>query len=620
MVAAPLGNKDKRTEFRENLWWAKGTGMNDALLALAAEQHVTQWQEAVDRFNAALAEAADLADERHAACVALWDPVDEAQLQAAVEAARVARERLDQERRERTRATEAVAGLEHAAGILASRMQWHERSRPGGVRGILGVGDKVQRWREQGEQLAAELGDLYAEQAKARELSDARQRQEASLGETADSRARTAADLDRRRHDNEQRIRRAREQWSGAFPDRWLTLSAAEQERAAPWSDTEWTRARTRVFLAALDLHRAFIASNAKTIRLNMYSFFKALDREPGFPPEAELAAWQTLFLVVPVISTTFASCGRLFGALGGQTLGWVLVDEAGQALPQAAVGALWRAQRAVIVGDPLQLEPISQVPGQVQARLGDLFGVAETWLPARTSAQGLADRRNRWGTLVPRVRRDGEVEQVWVGAPLRVHRRCEQPMFGICNDIAYHGHMVYGTKDRPFPGNEHPEYPPSSWVDVTSPAQGKWVPAQGTVLRRILERLHAEYEVSLDRIYVLSPFRDVVNRCRSLVRDAEKLRGKDLKEFIDDHIGTVHTMQGKEADVVVLVLGTDPNPAKKARDWAASPVNLLNVAVSRARCRLFVIGSYDEWSGAPNFSVLAATLRRHPWKPQDMS
>jgi hypothetical protein len=620
MVAAPLGNKDKQKAFREDFWWAEGAGMHHALQVLEAGQHIPQWQEAVDSFNAAFAAAADLAAERHAACGALWDPVDETRLTAAAEAARVSRDRLDQAIRDREGAAAALASLEHAVGICATRAQWHERSKPGGIRGILGVGDKVQHWHEQGRQLAAELGDLYAELAKARKLANGRQRQETLLRETANSCARTKADLDTRRHDNEQHIRQAREQWSGAFPDGWLALTAVEQERAAPWSDEEWTRARTRVFLAALDLHRAFIASNAKTIRLNVNRFFDALAREPRFPPEAELAAWQTLFLVVPVISTTFASCGRLFGALGGQTLGWVLVDEAGQALPQAAAGALWRAQRAVIVGDPLQLEPISQVPAQVQAQLGNLFGTAETWLPARTSAQALADRRNRWGTHVPRVRRDGEVEQVWVGAPLRVHRRCEQPMFGICNDIAYHGHMVYGTKERPFPGNEHPEYPPSSWVDVTGPAHGKWVPAQGAALARILERLHSNYEVSLDRIYVLSPFRDVVNRCRSLVRDTEELRCDGLTEFIDDQIGTVHTMQGKEADVVVLVLGTDPNPAKKARDWAASPVNLLNVAVSRARRRLFVIGSYDEWCVAPNFSVLAATFHRHPWKPQDNS
>jgi hypothetical protein len=49
--------------------------------------------------------------------------------------------------------------------------------------------------------------------------------------------------------------------------------------------------------------------------------------------------------------------------------------------------------------------------------------------------------------------------------------------------------------------------------------------------------------------------------------------------KWAEDQIGTVHIMQGRKADVVVLVLGIDPSPAKKARDWAARPANLLNVA-----------------------------------------
>jgi superfamily I DNA and/or RNA helicase len=78
----------------------------------------------------------------------------------------------------------------------------------------------------------------------------------------------------------------------------------------------------------------------------------------------------------------------------------------------------------------------------------------------------------------------------------------------------------------------------------------------------------------------------------------------------VKDHVGTVHTMQGKEADVVILVLGTGHYGG--ARDWAANQVNLLNVAVSRARRRLFVIGGYDEWATAGTFAALSKRL--HAW------
>jgi hypothetical protein len=42
----------------------------------------------------------------------------------------------------------------------------------------------------------------------------------------------------------------------------------------------------------------------------------------PRIGDEALWAAWQTLFLVVPAISTTFASLPRLFGRLGRESLG----------------------------------------------------------------------------------------------------------------------------------------------------------------------------------------------------------------------------------------------------------------------------------------------------------
>jgi hypothetical protein len=190
--------------------------------------------------------------------------------------------------------------------------------------------------------------------------------------------------------------------------------------------------------------------------------------------------------------------------------------------------------------------------------------------------------------------------------------------MFGISNTIAYGGLMVYATTEQPFPGGPYPDYPRSSWVDVTGLSDGKWVPAQGDALMAILRRLRDRSGVRLNRIYVLSPFRDVVFRCRALVR-RELLYAPDeadaMRDFADTHVGTVHTMQGKESDVVILVLGTDPSRGKKARDWVGQPVNLLNVAVSRARRRLFVIGDHAEWSAAPNFPVLVDQLPRIRWR-----
>jgi superfamily I DNA and/or RNA helicase len=66
--------------------------------------------------------------------------------------------------------------------------------------------------------------------------------------------------------------------------------------------------------------------------------------------------------------------------------------------------------------------------------------------------------------------------------------------------------------------------------------------------------------------------------------------------------------MQGKEADVVILVLGGDLD-RPGARGFATREPNLLNVAVTRAKRRLYVIDNQDTWGNELYLNVLAARI-----------
>ncbi|WP_126640883.1 DEAD/DEAH box helicase [Embleya hyalina] len=461
----------------------------------------------------------------------------------------------------------------------------------------------------------------------------ARERQVATTAEAG----RQVALRHREREEEQRSLAAARERWGDRVPGaEWSAAlddrNAMEiRERSAPWMDAEFAEARSELFLAALDLHRALLAGAPDRMRKNLQAVMDVVSgRAPSdLPAETVLAAWQLLFLVVPVVSTTFASVGRMFAPLGSEALGWLFVDEAGQAAPQEVVGALWRARRAVVVGDPLQLEPVVTLPWTGQRRLARHFEVDRRWAPAATSVQALADRLNPYGTWL----RDHEGEDIWLGSPLRVHRRCDRLMFDVSNKIAYDGMMVYGVnRDQ----DDFVLAQRSVWWDVRAlPGEEKWNPEEGRALEITLDRIRTRIDEAIrqewlysdevspgsaaggdhaaeqkrrlnESVFVVSPFRDVVHGLGKVVGGS--LTAK--------RYGTVHTTQGKEADIVILVLGTGAGQVG-SRNWAAQKPNLLNVAVTRARRRLIVIGDLAAWSRHRYFKDLAQHELIHRWTPE---
>lgn len=74
-----------------------------------------------------------------------------------------------------------------------------------------------------------------------------------------------------------------------------------------------------------------------------------------------------------------------------------------------------------------------------------------------------------------------------------------------------------------------------------------------------------------------------------------------ELEKWCKERVGTVHTFQGKEEDSVLFVLGADARHASSA-NWACANPNIVNVALTRARRRFYVVGDRAVWGGLRPF------------------
>jgi len=85
----------------------------------------------------------------------------------------------------------------------------------------------------------------------------------------------------------------------------------------------------------------------------------------------------------------------------------------------------------------------------------------------------------------------------------------------------------------------------------------------------------------------------------------------QDIADWLQENCGTIHTFQGKEASEVLLVLGCDTQSGLGAARWVGQKPNIINVAVSRAKFRLAVIGDYDLWKNIPYVQSICKNLTR---------
>lgn len=378
-----------------------------------------------------------------------------------------------------------------------------------------------------------------------------------------------------------------------------------------PWFTNAYNREREKLFYLGLMVHKEFVLSS-KAIYKNVEAILKiwgSLENEkPIILNDTKEAVFtpimQSLFLITPVISTTFASMQSLmkYEKQSG-AFGLLIVDEAGQAPPEMAIGSLYRCRHAVIVGDPKQVEPVVTTETMMIKEM-IVNDTTRRYMNKDISVQQFADSLNPYGTML-----DG----AWVGCPLVVHRRCIDPMYSIANRLSYDDTMKLQSPSPKPEIEQYFIYSSSGWIDVSGKENGNkdhFVEKQGMIvpdmLRIRLENLSKKSEQLMTEgkevkendlklnLFIISPFTSVKEGIvRLLEESALWKKYPSLKKWSEENIGTVHTFQGKGTDEVIFLLGCDQNSMGAVR-WVNK--NIVNVAATRAKFRFYVIGDRKLW------------------------
>ncbi len=383
--------------------------------------------------------------------------------------------------------------------------------------------------------------------------------------------------------------------------DFWNKDTYDERQISNLWTSDELQYRRAMLFLRAMILHKLLLIANNTTIYYAIKDFKdrrKLIDAKP----EVIHNAWNVIHLIFPIVSTTFASFKSMYQGIPKDFIDYLFIDEAGQAVPQAAVGALYRSKKVTAVGDPIQIEPVVTLESHLIDNIRKNYNVPERLVSKEASVQSVADHANYYG-FWKKDSTDDE-QKKWIGIPLWVHRRCLNPMFTIANQIAYNNKMVLPSNIK--------KVGKVGWYNINgSSVQKQYVKEQGEKVFALLvndwHRAIKDGEIESSSI-VISPFAAVQKQIKTLVKSQLSTKinvdREIINKWINKSIGTVHTFQGKEAQKVYFVVGTD-NTQDGAVNWSCEKPNLLNVAVTRAKKEFYVIGDLQRIQSKPFYEII---------------
>ena len=251
------------------------------------------------------------------------------------------------------------------------------------------------------------------------------------------------------------------------------------------------------------------------------------------------------------------------------------IIDEASQCDIASCFPILFRAKKAVIVGDDKQLPHLSFLEKAKEQSFLSQYNIPDKYqLMWRFRTNSMFDLANYYSTNP---------------VLLDEHFRSSYPIIQFSNKEFYGNRIRIMTKDAGSDDVLELHIVKDGKVDSDTTRN---MPEVEAVLKRVHELILAdegndEHPVSIG---IISPFRgqvDLISKALRQVLTETTIRKHQIE------VGTAHTFQGDERDVMILSWAVAENSFVQSLTFLQKP-NLFNVAITRARKKLICFISRD--------------------------
>ena len=254
-----------------------------------------------------------------------------------------------------------------------------------------------------------------------------------------------------------------------------------------------------------------------------------------------------------------------------------LVIDEASQCDVASAIPLLYRAKQVVVIGDPMQLKHISAINVSEENAIKEHLNITENPF-ARYANYSLWDYCK---DLVSSAK-TGNIIHV-----LDNHYRCNSQIMNYSNELFYRRRQGINLNIKTIEKNPKVTEKGIIWVDVHGEQESETRNVNSAEVDKcilIATKLAVQYpELSIG---IISPFKDQI----------QEINQKLPSEFTNRiTANTVHAFQGDEKDIIIYSLVVTNNSPKTKIHWIDYGVpNLVNVAVTRARTTLYVVGNRE--------------------------